>query len=118
MNGYIPDLDDFEQLSASFAQNVATAICALLDCYIDADIGRLGKVFELSLDSADLYVQESMGLHPRDPRLEEKILEHPIMQQELVRQRRDLTEAGAGTAALELSEILRSRAKSERLLKL
>ena len=114
----IPDLDEFEELSASFAQNVATAVCALLDCYIDADIGRLAKVFELSLDSADLYVQESLGLNPRDPRLEERILEHQIMQQELGRQRRDLTEAAAKTTNPELSAILHSRAKSERLLRL
>ncbi|HJK90575.1 MAG TPA: hypothetical protein RMH85_26305 [Polyangiaceae bacterium LLY-WYZ-15_(1-7)] len=50
-------------------------------------------MFRFSTDSVDLIVQEQEEMDPRDPKRELRILEHPLMQQELVRQQRDLSEA-------------------------
>jgi hypothetical protein len=41
-------------------------------------------------ESVDLYVQETEHMSPRDPNLEERIVSHLLMQQELARQQRDL----------------------------
>ncbi len=41
-------------------------------------------------DSVDMYVQELEDMDPADPELEEKILAHKLMQEELRRQREDL----------------------------
>jgi uncharacterized protein YjaG (DUF416 family) len=89
----IPDSEDFTSLHVASAQDAACAICALLDFLLGGDLDRVVSAAQLSTDSVDLIVQERAGMDPQDPRLEQKILEHPMMQQELVRQRRDLDEA-------------------------
>lgn len=88
-----PDTDCFASLLVSAAQDAVFAICALLDFLLDADLERLMSVPRLSTDSVDLIVQERESMDARDPLREQKILEHPLMQQELVRQKRDLAEA-------------------------
>lgn len=88
-----PDSEDFTSLHVSSAQDAAFGICALLDFLLGGDLDRIVSVPRLSTDSVDLIVQERGHMDPGDPHLERKILEHHLMQQELVRQRRDLAEA-------------------------
>jgi uncharacterized protein YjaG (DUF416 family) len=88
-----PDSEDFTSLYTSPAQNAAFAVCALLEFLLDGDTGRIVSVPRFSTDSVDLVVQEQEDMNPQDPFREQKILEHPLMQQELMRQRRDLAEA-------------------------
>jgi uncharacterized protein YjaG (DUF416 family) len=88
-----PDSEDFTSLYTSSAQDAAFAVCALLGFLLDGDVGRIVSVPRFSTDSVDLVVQEQEDMDPRDPLREQKILEHPLMQQELVRQQRDLAEA-------------------------
>jgi uncharacterized protein YjaG (DUF416 family) len=109
-----PDAEDFTSLYVASAQDAAFAICALLDFLLDGDLDRLVSVPRLSTDTVDLIVQEREDMDPRDPLREQRILEHPVMQQELVRQRRDL----AGAAELALGDeaalsAFRTRAQSE-----
>ena len=88
-----PDSEDFTSLYTSFAQDAVFAICSLLDFLLDGDVARIVGVARFSTDSVDLIVQEREAMDPRDPLRERKILEHPLMQQELMRQQRDLRDA-------------------------
>lgn len=88
-----PDSESFTSLYTSSAQDAVFAICSLLDFLIDGDVSRVVSIPRFSTDSADLIVQEREAMDPRDPLRESKILEHPLMQQELARQRRDLEDA-------------------------
>lgn len=89
-----PDAEDFSSLYVSSAQDAAFSVCALLDFLRDRDPERIVSVLRFSTDSVDLIVQEQGEMDPRDPKREQRILEHPLMQHELVRQQRDLSEAG------------------------
>jgi uncharacterized protein len=88
-----PDADDFTSLYVSAAQNASFSVCALLDFLLGHDVDHIVSVLRYSTDSVDLIVQEEQNMDPRDPHREQKILEHPLMQQELSRQERDLIEA-------------------------
>ncbi len=88
-----PDSEDFTSLYTTSAQDAVFAVCCLLDFLLDGDVACIVRIARLATDSVDLIVQEREGMDPRDPVREHKILEHPLMQQELVRQRRDLRDA-------------------------
>lgn len=110
----IPDGDDFSSVNAATAQEAAISVCALSGFLTAQDPQHVVRVFRLSTDSVDLVVQEQEAMDPRDPLLEHKILRHPLMQQELVRQCRDMTDAlrlGVGQEADLLA--FRQRAVSE-----
>lgn len=109
-----PDADAFESLHVAAAQDAVLAICAVLDFVLDHDLDRLVSTPQLATDSVDLVVQEREDMDSADPRLEQKIVAHPLMQQELVRQQRDLADASRiarGDAAALLA--LRRRAQAE-----
>jgi len=81
---------------------------------LDGDIAQVVSAPRFATDTVDLIVQEQQDMDSRDPLREQKILEHPLMQQELVRQRRDLIDAahltlGDGVALL----VFRARAQRE-----
>ncbi|WP_437734435.1 DUF416 family protein [Sorangium sp. So ce1335] len=88
-----PSSENFTSLYTSSAQDAVFAICSLLDFLLDGDVARVVSAARFSIDSVDLIVQEREAMDPRDPLREHKILAHPLMQQELLRQQRDLEEA-------------------------
>jgi uncharacterized protein YjaG (DUF416 family) len=88
-----PDSEDFTSLYTTSAQDAVFAVCCLLDFLLDGDVARIVSIARFSTDSVDLIVQEREGMDPRDPFREQMILEHPLMQQELGRQHRDLRDA-------------------------
>lgn len=112
-----PDSDDFTFLHTAAAQDAVFAICALLDFLLDGEVAHLATPPRFATDTVDLIVQENEDIDPADPRLEQRTLEHALMQQELVRQRRDLAEAAqlarGDAAAL---GTFRARAQSEAAL--
>jgi uncharacterized protein len=81
--------------SVCLGQCVAAGLDAAVCCAFVLELLRKDdskKVIEgasLARDTVDMYVQELEFLHPQDPKLEEKILRHPLMQRELKRQRED-----------------------------
>jgi uncharacterized protein YjaG (DUF416 family) len=107
-----PDAEDFTSLFVSSAQDAVFAVCCLLDYCCDKDVTRLVEATRYATDSIDLYVQEVLELDPQDPLLEAKILAHPLMQQELERQNRDMT-ALAHSADREAIVVLRDTALVE-----
>lgn len=90
---YAPDSEDFTSVYTSLAQDAVFSICALIDFLLDGDLSSVVSVPRFSTDSVDLFVQEQERMDPTDPSREQKILEHPLMQQELLREQRDLAEA-------------------------
>lgn len=88
-----PDSEDFGSLYTSAAQDATFAVCALLEFLLDGDPSHVVGAARFSIDSIDLIVQERENMDPRDADREQKILEHRLMQQELVRQQRDLAQA-------------------------
>lgn len=88
-----PNGEHFSSLYVTSAQEAAFAVCALGDFLRDPDPQHIVSALQFSTDSVDLLVQEQEALNSRDPLLEQKILRHPLMQQELIRQRRDISDA-------------------------
>lgn len=85
-----PASEDFSSLFTSGAQDAVFAVCSLLDYCAERKAQQVALAARYPTDSVDLYVQEVENLSPQDPALEAKILAHPLMQQELLRQERDL----------------------------
>lgn len=88
-----PESEDFDSLYTSAAQDTTFAVCALLEFLLDGNPTHVADAPRFSTDSVDLIVQERENMDPRDPDREQKILRHPLMQQELLRQQRDLADA-------------------------
>jgi uncharacterized protein len=85
-----PESEDFDSLYTSLAQDAAFAICSALDYFIVEDIGRIVQAATYAYDTVDLYVQEIEMMDPVDPDLENKILNHRLIQGELKNQHDDL----------------------------
>ena len=85
-----PDSEDFDFLYTATAQDTVAAICQLLKFLDDSDIDHIVNAAQYVTDSIDLIVQEVVDMDPGDPELETKILSHPLMQNELRRQERDI----------------------------
>jgi len=86
-----PSSEVHASLFTTSAQEAAFAICSLLDYCIDRNVDQVLLAARYPTDSVDLYVQELEQMSPQDPDLEQRILRHPLMQQELAREHRDLT---------------------------
>lgn len=109
-----PDSAEFTSLYTSSAQEAAFAVCSLLDFLLDGEVDHIVSVPRYSTDSVDLFVQEREDMDPRDPAREQRILEHPLMQQELGRQRRDLLDSSRVPLDGRVAVLqLRSRAQGE-----
>lgn len=85
-----PNSDDFASLYVTAAQDACFSVCGLLDYLIQKDVDKIVQVATYATDSVDLYVQEIECMDPNDPKLEQKILTHRLMQRELARQENDL----------------------------
>jgi uncharacterized protein YjaG (DUF416 family) len=85
-----PATDEFDSAYVSAALDAASVCDLLLLQLLKDDLARPGTAAELCVDTVDMYVQDTGAMNPRDPFLEDKILQHPLMQNELKRQREDL----------------------------
>ncbi len=61
-----------------------------MKAFRDQQTDTIVEAVTLVHDSVDMYVQELEDMDPADPDLEENILGHELMQNELRRQREDL----------------------------
>ena len=93
-----PDSEDFESLYVSSAQDACFAVCGLLDYLIKSDVDKIVQAVTYATDSVDLYVQEIEHMVPGDPELEQKILDHHLMQRELAQQEKNLVDIEQATA--------------------
>ena len=109
----IPESEDFESLYTSSALDAAVSVCGLLDFLLTGDSDHVVSAARHSTDSIDLIVQERASMDPQDPDLEYKILVHPLMQQELRRQQRDLEDVSKLRQGPGAFSFLKTRAQSE-----
>ncbi len=86
----IPDADAFTGVLKDYAQDASIAVCLVLDYLLTNNIDSLVYVAEHAVDTVDLYVQESENMDSNDPKLEDRISRHPLMQKELAKQGDDL----------------------------
>lgn len=99
-----PDSEDFNQLTVASAQDACCAVCCLLNFILQPDVEQVVQVATYAVDTIDLYVQEVSNMDPADPALEEKILSHPLMRQELEFQD-EVLQALESTASLSVESI-------------
>lgn len=85
-----PDTEDYDSVLVSSALDAAVATSLLMRAFNDQQTDTIIEAVTLVRDSVDMYVQELEDMDPADPELEEKILAHKLMQEELRRQREDL----------------------------
>jgi uncharacterized protein len=85
-----PDSDNFTSLYVSFAQDACFSICGMLDFLSGSDSEKVVQAATYAVSSVDLFVQEIENMDSTDPNLEDKILHHPLMQQELEKQQADI----------------------------
>ncbi len=85
-----PDTEDFDSDLVSSALDAAVAISLLMKAFSDQKTDTIVEAVTLVRDSVDMYVQELEDMDPAAHDLEEKILEHELMQKELKRQRENL----------------------------
>ena len=85
-----PDTEEYDTVFVSSAIDAAASISYLMSYFVVLDHGLIIEIASLACDSVDMFVQELEDFNPRGLDLEEKILEHPLMQAELSRQRTDI----------------------------
>jgi uncharacterized protein YjaG (DUF416 family) len=89
-----PDLDDFStsdiDIQAAAAQEAAFMVRLLLQFCRDNQLSYARRITTFARDTIDMYVQAIEKLDPADPRLDEKIAQHPLMVEEIQKQESDL----------------------------
>lgn len=85
-----PDSNDFESLYVSSALDAAAASNLLMLFATDNLIDHALEAAGLALDTVDMYVQELEHMNANDAGIEAQIHGHPLMQQEIGRQIRDI----------------------------
>jgi len=85
-----PDSDDFGSVLATAGQEASICIQLALRLPLDHNPEHGVEISTFVRDTIDRFVQDQMGLDPMDPKLDEKIGAHPLMRQEMERQKKDL----------------------------
>ncbi|WP_437631744.1 DUF416 family protein [Sorangium sp. So ce854] len=85
-----PETEDFDTILVSPALDAAAAVCLVLKFIEEGGVEKIVEIASLCTDTVDMFVQAQDGLDPNDPKLEERILIHRLMQRELERQHDDV----------------------------
>lgn len=85
-----PNTEEFDSEYVSSGLDAAVCCMLVLEFLLDNDCQKVVEAASLARDTVDMYVQGAEDIHPHDPDLESRILQHPLMQRELKRQREDL----------------------------
>lgn len=87
----LPDSDDFATTTVSMAIDAVNAVCLMIESFDAASPKTIADICAAAVDTVDMFIQltalgSSVIIGVNDERL---ILEHPLMQAELTRQRID-----------------------------
>jgi uncharacterized protein YjaG (DUF416 family) len=85
-----PDSEAFSSPLTTFAQDAAFAVCSVLDYLSEHRVEKIAQASSYAIDTVDLYVQEVENMKPNTADLEERIKNHPLMQNEIGNQLADL----------------------------
>lgn len=97
-----PETGDFDSMLVSPALDAASVAELLLNIIEADNADDVVQIAALCRDTVDMYVQELENMSPAAPDIEERILKHPLMQQELRRQNNDINELSALSSSPEL----------------
>ena len=86
----LPDSEDYSSLFTSAAIDAVNIGCNLLTYLDESGVAYLVEAAEARRDTADLLIQLTEKLEPNDAELEDKIIRHPLMQEELKAQHDDI----------------------------
>lgn len=85
-----PDTNDFDSIFVSPALDAASVAIELLLMLSQPAAERALDIATFARDTVDMYVQEIESMEPNSSDLEEKIVEHELMQRELALQEESL----------------------------
>lgn len=85
-----PDTIKFSSIYTSAALDAANSIATTLEALADASEDQALEVASLARDTVDLFVQQQYDLDPSSQDFEEQIVQHSLMQAELLAQRQSL----------------------------
>lgn len=78
-----PDSDEFGELDGSLAQRAGIGVCYLLKYCQRSDVNYILEIANVSIEGAYLFVVVTEDINATDPKFDEKILHHEVMQREL-----------------------------------
>ena len=78
-----PDLDEFEDFSASYAFDACTALYESITYLSDNNTEHITNCSTSATNTLDMFIQEYMDIDPNTPGLESIINSHPFMQKEV-----------------------------------
>jgi uncharacterized protein YjaG (DUF416 family) len=85
-----PDTEDFSSLYTSAALDAVGIACNVLAYWESQEIGLLVESASLRRDTIDMFLQNTLNINTSSPDFEERLLTHPLMQEELGFQQADL----------------------------
>jgi len=91
-----PHTEDFTTILVSSALDAANSAANVAALLIKPDVEKVVEIASYGRDTVDMFVQEMEGMLPNAPDLEERIRLHPMMQRELVNQRKALETIAGG----------------------
>jgi len=83
-----PSTEEYQYLLTSSALDAAASIAYLMNYFKDNNNDHIIEIASLSRDSVDMHVQNIEKIDLYDPNMEKKIIDHPLMQTELVKQKK------------------------------
>ena len=88
----MPSVDEQKSDKASMALDAVNAVCCLLEQIMTDSPEKVAEICAAAIDTIDMFLQrhDLVGVDVIDLEAERRILEHPLMQAELSRQRSDL----------------------------
>lgn len=109
VDSIIPDADDFSTILVSSAMDAAIAAKLILQFIDNHNVESIEKIASLCLDTVDMYVS-GCGSEPFERAISsDQIVVHPLMQEELRRQREDALELVSHMTAPMATNTLRER---------
>lgn len=112
-----PDTEEFDHLLTSAALNAALSIGLLMGFLSDHNIDHIVEAAGLALDTVALYAQAAEAVSSLSPSFDE-VMQHPLVQQELVRQEEDLKFLSSLPSDVEQEDVRQIKERSEMMSEL
>jgi len=84
-----PDTEKYQTILVSSALDTAVAVSLLMKAFLEHDTKIIVEAVSLMNDTIEMYIQDMIDVDIFTPIIEEKIIQHPLMQRELNQQIKD-----------------------------
>jgi hypothetical protein len=111
----MPDTEEESHELTSYALNTALVMNDIVEFTVDRDTNHIVNASTLARDSVDLYLSNLDSSILSSPELDRKIKAHPLMQQEICRQKEDINFLSGlpNQFDKEIISVLRTRASAQ-----